>query len=199
MKQIIDRGEKILEYIQPYMQECFYESCQLIQKELEQGGAEIWDELRHKILNLLLQVNHMQEQQKKGDIQYLVYSLLKSSIYSNRLELYLDALDSGFYLDMQETAVSHELIFLKSYLMKDLECLNKIIGKKFIRLQSHELLKARMLYADYYSSLIGKMLESQIHLIIGTVMESGIGITDSFQILYGEYMGEAAILYIKEN
>lgn len=199
MIQINDRKEKIFEYIQSYMEECFYESCQIIQSEIECNAAKIWHEHRCKLIELLKNVDTMQRQQKKGDLQYLVFNFLKCSIYSNQLELYLDALDSGFYLDVQETSVLYKLTFLKNNFLKDLEFINKKAAEEFVRLQSHELFEVREQYADFYSALICKIIESQKNMIMEVVIESGIGITNNFQILYGEYMGNAATLYKKET
>lgn len=199
MIQINDRKEKIFEYLRSYMEECFYKSCQNIQTEIEYNAAEIWHAHRCKLLELLKNVDTIQKEQKKGDLQYLVFNFLRSSIYSNQLELYLDALDSGFYLDVHETSVHYKLDFLIKFFLNDLELIHKIAEEEFVRLQSYELFEVKERYADFYSALICKILESQKNLIMDVVLESGIGITNNFQILYGEYMGNAVTLYKKET
>ena len=85
------------------MEECFQKSCNSIQTGLECYANDIWAELRSSINECLNHAVAMQEQQIKGNLQYLVFSFMQYGIYLDNLEMRIDALDDSFYLDEQES------------------------------------------------------------------------------------------------
>ncbi|GEM_PF-6249820 len=199
MKQAYDRREVILQWIQPHMEECFRESCQKIQKKLEDMGNVMWAELRGIIQEVLQRTADMQRQGQKGEIAYVVCSFLQGSIYINRLLLRIETLDEGLYLDDQEAAGYYCLQLLQDYYQEDMKLLYQKVYDEFVRAQEYELEEISQAYAEYYNALICNILQSLGRLILRTVSESGICLTDDFQIVYGEYMGEATVLWAKEK
>ena len=64
-----------------------------------------------------------------------------------------------------------------------------------MRIQNYELQDINEAYAQYYSSIMFRMLESLGGLIMKTITESGVCIADDLKILYGQYMDKAAVVY----
>lgn len=199
MKQKYDRREDILQWIQPHMEECFRESCRKIQKKLEDMGNVMWNELRGIIQEVLLRTADMQRQGQKGKIAYVVCSFLQYSGYLNRLLLRIETLDEGFYLDDQEVVGYYCPQLLQDHYQEDLELLHQKVYGEFVRVQDYELEEISQVYAEYYNALIFNILQSVSGLIMRTVSESGICLSDDFQIVYGEYMGDATVLWDKEK
>lgn len=195
--QISNRKTEISQYLQTYMEECFQSSCQLFQTDMEQHGNRIWDDLKDAI-NIILQVaSQAQKQGQKGDIQYLAFSFLRSSLYVDRLELRIEVLDDGFYLDRQEAAGDYCLTFLQERFLGDLSLLYRKVREKFIRFQNYELSAIKMQYGSYYDAFSYRMIENLRELIVQEVLKSGISITDNFKIIYGEFMDKAVVVYEK--
>lgn len=198
MEKLKNRKEDILRFLQPYMEECFQKSCQLMQTDIEKHGTEIWFRLRDT-LNEVLQVSEdAQTRQQKGPIQYLVISFLRSGIYMDKLTFYLESLDDSFYLDHQETARIFEMTFLQKQFMDDVSFLHKKVKEKFIRLQNYELLEIREEYAFFYYSIVFEMLKHLSELMVHEIERSNVKITDQFKILYGEYLETSTVVYPKE-
>ena len=128
----------------------------------------------------------------------LLYSFLKSGIYMDKLLLHLECLDDSFYLEQQETSKIFELSFLQKQFMEDLTFLHKTIQRKFIRLKKYELMEIGIKYADFYNSLIFKMINSLFSLLMQEIKKNNISVTDHFKILYGEYLENATVIYSKE-
>ena len=199
MEPINGREDEIFQFLQPYMQECIKASCQSVQIEMEILGNEIWDELKNVICKILDNVTKMQKQHKKKDIKYFVFSFMRYGIYLNKFELRIDALDESFYLDEQESAGYYSLDFLQNKYLEDYNYLCKKTKEKFIRLQNYELIGIKKWYADFYNSIIFQVIKSLTELIMEVIVESGVGITDDFKIIYGEYMDRAIVLGTKEK
>ena len=198
MSKLINREEDILLYLQPYMEERFQSACQILQKDIEKQGADIWEQLKNAVHEVLKLSKEAQNRQQKGAIQYLVFSFLKSGIYMDKLLLHLECLDDSFYLEQQETSKIFELSFLQKQFMEDLTFLHKTIQRKFIRLKKYELMEIGIKYADFYNSLIFKMINSLFSLLMQEIKNNNISVTDHFKILYGEYLENATVIYSKE-
>ena len=199
MKQKYDRREDIIQFIRPHMEERFQESCREIQKKLEEHGSVMWNEVRELIQEILENTVNMQERNRKGKIAYFVCSFLQSGVYLNRLLLRMETLDEGFYLDKQEIVDYYFPQLLQDNYLEDLGFLNQKVYGEFARVQNHELDEISKVYTEYYNALMFKIVQDLSSLIMRTVMESEVSLSDDFQIIYGEYMGSATVLCVKEK
>lgn len=195
MKQITDRRNQILQYLQPQMEDCFQKSCNFIQTEIESHANEIWARLRNCIYECLKLAGILQRQQKKGKLQYLVFSFMQYGIYLDNLEMRIDVLDDSFYLDEQESARYYHPEFLQERYIEDLKFLQKKVDEKFIRLQNYERMDIKKEYAHYYQSILFRMFESLTLVIMESIADSGVLMADDFKIVFGEYMDNAMVLY----
>lgn len=195
MEQTTDRRKQILQYLLPHMEECFQRSCNLIQTEIESYANEIWKGLMNSIYECLRHADIMQKMQRKGNLQYLVFSFMQYGIYLDNLEIRIDALDDSFYLDEQESEEYYHPVFLQGRYIEDLGFLQKKAGEKYIRLQNYELIDIKKEYVSFYQSILFRMLESLTAVIMESIAESGVLLADGFKIIFGEYMDNAIVLY----
>ena len=98
----------------------------------------------------------------------------------DRIELRIDTLDDGFYLDMQEASAHYYADFLQDFFRKDLAYLYKKASEQFVRIQHYEQVQIKKKYAEYYYSLLFHMVKELIDLVYENVLDSGISITDRF-------------------
>lgn len=190
---------ELVPVLQSDMEECIKKSCQLIETEIQDNAYKIWEQLQNVIYGLLERVEMLQKQNKKGDMQYLVFSFLRYGVVMDKLEIRIDALDNIFYLDMQECAEYYAPMFLQERYAEDISLLYENASKRFIRLQNYEFVKVKEKYAEFYKVIISEMLKSLIELIVEMVVDSNVNISNQFKILYGEYMDKATVLYTKEK
>ena len=138
MKLVTNRIDQISQYLQPYMQECFRESCVRLQEEIDSHAGELWEELARAMEECLNSAVSLQNQGRKGRLVYLVFSVLGHGAYLNGPEIWIEALDDGFYLDRREAKGHYHPRFLQERYTGDLDCLYKKACEKFIRLQDYE-------------------------------------------------------------
>lgn len=181
------------------MEERIQETCTEIEKMLEKQGASMWKELRGAVQEILACTVDGQEQKRKGKAAYLVCSFLQRSVYLNKLLLRLEIMDEGFYLDDVETAGYYRLWMLEERFLEDLEFLHQKLKKEWIRVQNHELDEVDREYAEYYNAIVGMIVQSMGSLLMEAAEESEVQLSDTFQIVYGQYMGDAEVVYAKEN
>lgn len=194
-----DRKIEILQYLQSRMKEYFYNSCQLLQLDIEAHGNEIWSNLKYVIDEILKGAQKEQWREQKGDIQYLVVSFLRISLHQDNIKFRIEVFDDGFYMDRKEISRNYFPSFLQKKYSEDLSRLYKDAGSKFVRLQGYELLWIKEQYTHYYEAIVYRMIENLSRLIMRKVEESSISVTDDFKIIYGEFMDKAVILYTKEK
>ena len=195
MKLVTNRIDQISQYLQPYMQECFRESCVRLQEEIDSHACELWEELARAMEECLNSAVSLQNQGRKGRLVYLVFSVLGHGAYLNGPEIWIDTLDDGFYLDRQEAKGHYHPRFLQERYTGDLDCLYKKACEKFIRLQDYEWDGIKKEYMGFYCSILFRMLGSLAGPLMGTVADSRIPTADDFRIIFGEYMGKGTVIY----
>ncbi len=198
MEKIHQQRPEIIQFLQNNMEELFQNSCEKIQTELNINAEKIWNDFQSPINKCLNKAKELQHQNQKGSIQYLVFSIMQYGLCFDRIELRIDTLDDGFYLDMQEASAHYYADFLQDFFRKDLAYLYKKASEQFVRIQHYEQVQIKKKYAEYYYSLLFHMVKELIDLVYENVLDSGIPITDRFKIIFGEYMDNAVILHDEE-
>ncbi len=198
MEKIHQQRPEIIQFLQNNMEELFQNSCEKIQTELNINAEKIWNDFQSPINKCLNKAKELQHQNQKGSIQYLVFSIMQYGLCFDRIELRIDTLDDGFYLDMQEASAHYYADFLQDFFRKDLAYLYKKASEQFVRIQHYEQVQIKKKYAEYYYSLLFHMVKELIDLVYENVLDSGISITDRFKIIFGEYMDNAVILHDEE-
>lgn len=188
IEQAYQRKKNIMEELEDDMEKCFGQACQYLQREFEEKGYLEWESLETRLNKATYQVKQLQEEGKKGRLQYVVFSYMSVSLPLNKIEIKIDLLDEGFYLDEQECTEYYYSEILQKQYIEDVRLLYRDAEKRFIRLQFHELQELEFLYRKRYQALYGFMLKSMADLIREAVKSSEIPQSDNLQLLYGTYM-----------
>ena len=189
--QPYNREQAILEKMKPFMDEGFANSGQELQQEFEKRGYLDWERLETILNKLLLQGKQLQEEQKKGKIQFVVFSYLQGEALENRIEIKIDLFDEGFYLDMEECTGYFRPEIMQAQYIQDIKKLHKETEKNFIRLQIYELQEIEKSYATRYRYICGLMLKSMADLIMEVLSKSDIMLAEDIRLIYGAYMDKA--------
>lgn len=177
------------------MEELFQDSCRAVQTILDTDSGKIWKNFQAAVRECLEKTRIFQQQKQKGILHYLAFSPMQYAPFLDRLELRIDALDDGFYLDTQEASAHYHADFLQDRFLQDLIFLYEKAAEKFIRIQHFEQVQIRQNYAEYYDALLFQMIKALTGLILETVEESEVHAAGSLRIICGDYMDHAVILY----
>ena len=198
MEKVQPQRTELYTYLYTYMEELFQDSCRAVQTILDIDSGKIWKNFQAAVRECLEKTRIFQQQKQKGILHYLAFSPMQYAPFLDRLELRIDALDDGFYLDTQEASAHYHADFLQDRFLQDLIFLYEKAAEKFIRIQHFEQVQIRQNYAAYYDSLLFQMIKALTGLILETVKESGVHAADSLSILCGDYMDHAVVLYGEE-
>lgn len=195
MEKVQPQRTELYAYLQFYMEELFQDSCRAVQTILDIDSGKIWKNFQAAVRECLEKTRIFQQQNQKGILHYLAFSLMQYAPFLDRLELRIDALDDGFYLDTQEASAHYHADFLQDRFLQDLIFLYEKAAEKFIRIQHFEQVQIRQNYAEYYDALLFQMIKALTGLILETVEESEVHAAGSLRIICGDYMDHAVILY----
>lgn len=194
-----ERFKELIYFLTPFMEENFNKSREILQDKIVCNAPEIWNNLKSVIHKVLESTDELQKQNRKGSLQYLLFSFMQYGVCSGILEMRVCAFDDRFYLDEEEAAGTFPLSFLQDQYGNDITYLYQKAEEKFVRIQNHERTDIREWYSGYYDSIVYAVVESLAELIMKEIAESGVKITDRFKILYGGYMDQAETVYSKEK
>ena len=195
MEKVQPQRTELYTYLYTYMEELFQDSCRAVQTILDIDSGKIWKNFQAAVRECLEKTRIFQQQKQKGILHYLAFSPMQYAPFLDRLELRIDALDDGFYLDTQEASVHYHADFLQDRFQEDLIFLYEKAAEKFIRIQHFEQVQIRQNYAEYYDALLFQMIKALTGLILETVEESEVHAAGSLRIICGDYMDHAVILY----
>lgn len=194
-----ERAEELIYFLTPFMEENFDKSREILQDKIVCNAPEIWNDLKSVVHKVLESADKLQKQNRKGSLQYLLFSFMQYGVCSGILEINVSAYDDRFYLDEEEAAETFPLTFLQDQYGNDISYLYQKAEEKFVRIQNHERTDIREWYSDYYDSIAYAVVESLAELIMKEITESDVKITGCFKILYGGYMDQAVTVYSKEK
>ncbi len=194
MEKVQPQRTELYTYLYTYMEELFQDSCRAVQTILDTDSGKIWKNFQAAVRECLEKTRIFQQQKQKGILHYLAFSPMQYAPFLDRLELRIDALDDGFYLDTQEASAHYHADFLQDRFLQDLIFLYEKAAEKFIRIQHFEQVQIRQNYAEYYDALLFQMIKALTGLILETVEESEVHAAGSLRIICGDYMDHAVIL-----
>lgn len=178
----MNRIDMVMDEAAKLYQKRFAESCQEIQRELEKKWDRLEEELRVLLEQLAWKAKAMHQDGRKGMGKYLMISHLYSSFLSGSYEYRIEILDENMYLDQQECCDYWSPSILIPYIEGDHEYLRKAMSERYVRLREYESAKVIRDYQFFYHSLVFEIFS---HL------KERIEILNDYQLLYGEFMGEA--------
>ena len=104
---------EMIPYLQDTMEETFQCTCREIQTVLDTDACRIWRGFHDAVCECLETAGALQRQNQKGRLGYLAFSMMRHALWLDRLELRIDALDDGFYMDTAEASAYYHADFLQ--------------------------------------------------------------------------------------
>ena len=130
---------EMIPYLQDAMEETFQRTCREIQTVLDTDACRIWRGFHDAVCECLETAGALQRQNQKGRLGYLAFSMMRHALWLDRLELRIDALDDGFYMDTAEAAAHYHADFLQDRFRKDLASLYEKARTHFVRIQDNDV------------------------------------------------------------
>ncbi|WP_027624793.1 hypothetical protein [Clostridium lundense] len=141
------------------------------------------------------QAIYLQEKQLKGEIKYIYFSLLRTSILENKSEYRIDFYDENWFLDKEECSINIDLGFIFNSIFNYKEELTekkKEYGKNITDMDIENIILKEI---DKYHILAVEFLKTMIGKFIETSSYKEMKKAEDIAILAGEYMDATQIIY----
>jgi len=145
------------------------------------------------------QAIYLQEKQLKGEIKYIYFSLLRTSILENKGEYRIDFYDENWFLDKEECSINIDLSFIFNSIFKykeELKEKKKEYGKNITDMDIENIILKEV---DKYHILAVEFLKTMIEKFIETSSYKEMKKAEDIAILAGEYMDVTQIIYPEEE
>lgn len=190
-----DFREGIMETAESFYVDIFDKSS----AETARRCAEKSKEIAAGFLNALTEaVVEAASRENGGErISSILFSCLHSSIFLHRYLIRIDVMGKNFYRDAPMAVSYWDAGDIYSLFEQDVKEIRLRLSEKFPRLREYEIDQVRYAYAFYYHRLAASFVREMVEGIIESTgkLYDGARAEDLVKILFGEYMGEADILF----
>lgn len=165
--------------------------------EFYRANKEEFDsKLRQKFDSICNKCIDLQNNNLKGEVEYIYFSLLRTSILEGRGEFRIDFYDKNWFLDKEECSVNIELDFLYITLFElesTLKSKKMEYGRTITEMDAEYIILDE---ADKYHILCAEFLKDMVkEQFINLSSYKEMKKSDNLKILVGEFMDEAEIIY----
>ncbi|WP_201452158.1 MULTISPECIES: hypothetical protein [Paenibacillus] len=199
MSSVMDRDAALGDFLEKYVLERWQEDLAAIGEHYEKNQAEIEAGFLKAVDTACMQAVHLQEQQLKGDIQYIYLSLLRTSIMEHQAVYRIDVLDERWFLDPSECVVQWQADFIFNPLFQRIAALDnvksnyarKISAMDVERILQIEAYRYHLFAIEFMRGLVPSILEGEGFLRMGQ--------KPTLCILAGEFRDQSEILFQAEG
>lgn len=191
------RKKELEEYIKEYRQ-----SRKIIkQKDVSESVLKLIPLYKDKLNSLINDQKEKQRGNEDRKVKFIFLCQLLSSSYTGSNEVILGMSDSMLYLDEKKSQVYWCPDFIYQNIDTDMVEVEKILRKKFIRLQEFELfyIKQKLINDDW--DLLQECFCNMSEQSLNIILNSQLQLEDEVVFLCGNYMDNMKIIWRtgKEN
>lgn len=195
-----DRKEKILEVVDSLIPEIWQKSSIETGLFCEEKSVELVEGFLSVIEQGIRQIIRVVGKEGMEQIRYFLFSYLHSSIFLRKYLIRLELAGDELYLKEPLAEVYWDAGDIYRLLERDIEEIQKGMEFKVPRIRSYEVDEIRYAYAPYYHGMAKEFIREMMAGIVGDCdYRTDEEEKDQVVILFGEYMGEAEVLYRVER
>lgn len=193
----MERRGEIEETAGSFYSEQFRRSCEKTVHFCEEHSKEVVGSFLTAFKNALERGKELQDSGKKSKVQYLVFSHLYSSMFLRKYLIRIEILDGGFYNDTTQAVSYWDAGSIYRFLEDDIEEIKQKTGKTVLRLWEYETDFIRYAYMPFYHRIAKAFIQEMMKEILsdGSILPEVERREEQVKILFGEYMGEADLLF----
>lgn len=194
----MNRKEELLSAINQLLPQQFIKSNKKIVTYCEENSREMVHQFLKAFISAKEQAIAFQNKNEKGKLSYILFSNLYSSIFLKRYLIRIDLMDGGFYSDTAQSTSYWNADNIYHLFEEDIKAIREKIEKCFPRIREYEVDYIRYSYMPYYHGVTKTFIQSVLN---EALMEEGFlpckgRLENQVRILFGEYMGQADVLFI---
>ncbi|MFV0239098.1 MAG: hypothetical protein ACK5H4_03525 [Lacrimispora sphenoides] len=192
-----NRKNEFMKAINLIMPEQFSKSSRRIVLSCEENSREMAHSFVEAFKVAMEQAVNLQDRKEKGNVGYILFSHLYSSMFLKQYLIRIDLMDRGFYSDTAQSMSYWDAGNIYHLFEEDVEAIRKELERDFPRIREYETDSIRYAYATYYHRLAKTFIQAILEEALpekGFLPEQA-RLENRVSILFGEYMGEADVLF----
>lgn len=191
------REEKIMEAAGELLAEQFEKSIAETVLICEQKSSQLAGSFLDALGKVFEKDTAGKGEERGGEAQYLLFSCLHSSIFLKRYLIQIELMGKEMYGSEPLAAASWDAGDIYGLFERDVEELKEKVRKKVPRIREYETDYIRYTYALYYHRMAKAFIREMLEAVLESrQVSSGDRQGETkMRILFGEYMGEADVLF----
>lgn len=195
----VNKEEILNEFLEKYVSDRWFHEFNNIDEIYKRNKNVINEELKSKFSSVCKLGIYLQEQEVKGEIQYIYFSLLRTSLLENKGEFRIDFYDEKWFLDKAECSVNISLDFIYNSLFKHIEELKekkKEYGRVITDMDIEEIM---LLESSVYHILSVEFFRKFIDELLELPSYKELKKSSDVKVMAGEFMDAVDLIYPKEQ
>lgn len=185
----MDRREELWQKAQDITDSYYQSDVARIQAEYAAQQEAMQREFSQVLDGLFAVAVKAQEAKQKQAVKYLVINYLRSSFYTKTYQYHIALYDEQLYVDRHCIGLYWCPKFIFCRVDEIIQEAAPKLRKKMIRLRDHEIEEYRMMYLGNYLQAAAQFFAETVQNIEMLPQFQLLKKTESFYVLYGEYMG----------
>lgn len=193
-----DKNEVLKEFQEKYVADRYKEELKKIIEKYNRDREAIKEKLAAQFNSVCKEAILLQEQEVKGEIKYIYFSMLRTKLLENKGQWRIDLYDERWFLDKEECSVDIDLNFIYEPLFNHMKELSDK-KKEYLRtIKEKDMEAIKLTEANKYHNLALNIIRGILQSFLECASYKEMKKKEDIVIMAGEYM-DAAIQINLEN
>ncbi len=162
----------------------------VIRQKKEDWSSELLDVFNKCFMKLSIK----QQKNIKGKLKYISFSILLTSILTEKYSLGVNFYDEKFYLDESNIFDEFKLKYISDYASKDIQEIKMWLRKSQLPYNEGELFEIKKIIILSYVAVWVKELQDEIIQCLNKLAREDVDLYEKIDITFGSYLEKQVIL-----
>ncbi len=192
-----NRKNEFMKAMEQIIPEQFSKSSRRIVLFCEENSSETVHAFVEAFREAAEQAIILQDRKEKGKVGYILFSHLYSSMFLKRYLIRIDFMDQSFYSDTARSVSYWDARSIYHLFEEDVEAIRLELGRHIPRIREYETDYIRYAYVPYYHRLTKSFIQAILEEALPEkcFLPERARLESRVRILFGEYMGDADVLF----
>ncbi|MHC1686033.1 MAG: hypothetical protein AB6733_24410 [Clostridiaceae bacterium] len=191
----VDKNEVLKKFNEKYVDERWNIEFEKIVEKYKRNKSDIIKKLISSLDLMCKRVILLQENGLKGEIKYIYFSLLRTSILYNKGEYRVDLYDERWFSDKEECSINMDFEFIFQSIFSHMEELLEKKKQYGRNITDMDIENIKLKEVEKYNILAIYIIKDMIEDLLESTLYKEMKKSEDIVIAVGEYMDESNIIY----
>ena len=192
-----DKNKVLKEFREKYVADRYKEELKKILEKYNKDKDSIKENLTSKFNSVCQEAIFLQEKDLKGEIKYVYFSMLRTSLLENKGQWRIDLYDKKLFLDKEECSINIDLDFIYEPLFNHMKELSEK-KKEYLRtIKDKDIEAIKLTEGNKYHSLALNIIRGILQSFLECASYKEMEKKEDIVIMAGEYMDAAIQINLK--